>query len=128
MDTTNDQEIIYYSDYDYDGTVERIRYTLSGTRLTKGVIEPSGDPITYQLSDESEFALSEIIRNGTDPIFYYYNSDWPEDTTNNPLVLEERIAETRYIKIFLNSNTKADSSEFDYELESDVKLRSIIEN
>src|SRR3972149_5967786 len=47
LEVPNDQEIIFYSDIDYNGDIERVRYTLSGTNLTKGVIEPVGEPATY---------------------------------------------------------------------------------
>ena len=102
LESLLDQEIIFYSDTDYDGKVERVRYTINGTQLLKGVIEPVGDPAVYDTAQERETVVSDILRNNTDPIFYYYNSDWPSDTTNNPLALSERIANTRFIKIFIH--------------------------
>jgi len=123
--TANDQEIIFYSDYDSDGEVERVRYTLSGTDLTKGVIEPSGSPISYPLVNEKTKVVSDIVQNGTQPVFYYYNSDWPTDTTNNPLVQASRIAEARQVKIILITNAKPEDTKNDYTLESDVRLRML---
>ena len=69
LESLGDQEIIFYSDYDYDGSVERIRYTLSGTQFIKGIIEPSGNPVVYDTSSEKQAPISEIIRNGVDPVF-----------------------------------------------------------
>jgi len=123
LEVANDQEIIFYSDYDYDGVAERVRYTLSGTDLMKGIIEPTGDPLTYNLASESVRNLTNIIRNGTDPMFYYYNSDWPSDTTNNPLTLTYRISDTREIKLILSVNPNTDDN--NYILEGSVKVRML---
>ena len=38
LEKVNDQEIVFYSDIDYDSQTEKIRYTLDGTDLIKGVI------------------------------------------------------------------------------------------
>ena len=124
LEVANDQEIVFYSDYDYDGVVERVRYTLSGSDLIKGVIEPQGDPLVYSAANETTKIISDIVRNATLPVFYYYNSDWPTDTVNNPLVASDRISETRQIKIILITNPDINDSH-DYTLESDVKLRMI---
>jgi len=124
LETANDQEIIFYSDIDYDGVIERVRYTLNGSDLEKGVVEPSGDPLSYS-SPESVRVVTDIVRNGTDPLFYYYNAGWPEDTTNNPLAPADRISDTSQIKIIIKTNPRTDKPDLDYILESDVKLRML---
>lgn len=126
LEVTGDQEIVFYSDYDYDGSVERIRYTLSGSTLVRGVIEPVGTPATYPTEDEKVKPISDIIRNGTTPVFYYYNSDWPQDTVNNPLPEEQRISSTRMVKVSLKANPKANDSSNDYTLESDTNIRTFL--
>ncbi len=127
LERANDQEIIFYSDYDYDEVVERIRYTLSGTILSRGIVEPSGSPLVYNTATEKIKAVSDIIRNGSSPIFYYYNSDWPTDTTNNPLTQANRISDTRQIKIILSVNSMAGDTENNYILETFAKLRTIVQ-
>lgn len=42
LEKADDNEIIFYSDTDQNGSVERVRYTLSGNQLIKGIIKPSG--------------------------------------------------------------------------------------
>lgn len=125
LEVANDQELIFYSDIDYDDVVERVRYTLSGTSLTKGIVKPVGDPITYPLASEKVRVLTDIVRNATNPVFYYYNSDWPTDITFNPLPLSERIAETHHVKIRLITNPDSNQANFDYTLESEVKIRML---
>jgi len=121
----DDQNIIFYSDYDQDGVVERIRYTLSGSELFRGVVEPTGSPYTYDLGTEKVKTVTDIVRNGTDPVFYYYDANWPEDTTNNPLPSANRISDARMVKIILKTNPKAGDPERDFTLESDAKIRML---
>ncbi len=123
LEKAEDQEIIFYSDYDNDGKVERIRYTLSDSNLLKGVIKPTGIPATYPIANEKTKIISEIIRNESEPIFFYYNSNWPEDTVNNPLIQSERISKTRLIKIVLKANPRKSDSRNNYLLESATNIR-----
>jgi len=125
LETADDQNIIFYSDYDQDGVVERIRYTLSGSELVRGVVEPTGSPYTYDVGTEKVKTVTDIVRNGSDPIFYYYDSNWPEDTTNNPLPAANRISDARMVKIVLKTNPKDADPEHDFTLESDVKIRML---
>ncbi|OGM60922.1 hypothetical protein A3A75_02425 [Candidatus Woesebacteria bacterium RIFCSPLOWO2_01_FULL_39_10] len=125
LEVANDQEIVFYADVDYDGEIERVRYTFSGTDLTKGVIEPTNPPVSYPSGSEKVRVITDIVRNASDSIFYYYNSDWPTDTVNNPLPQASRISDTRQIKIILKTNPKANDANNDYILESDIRLRML---
>ncbi len=127
LERAHDQEIIFYSDIDYDGESERVRYTLSGSSLVKGVIDPVGYPPTYPSASEKVRLLTENVRNETDSIFYYYNGDWPADTVNNPLPQPIRLSETKMMKVYLELNTR-DAPEDNYILESYVQLRMLKEN
>ncbi len=123
-----DQEIIFYSDIDYDGVTEKVRYTLSGTQLVKGVIEPTGFPPSYPLSNEKVKVLSTNIRNHSSPIFYYYNGGWPQDTTNNPLPQPVRLSDSKLVKVFLIVNTNENDPNSNFSLESYVQLRMLKQN
>jgi prepilin-type N-terminal cleavage/methylation domain-containing protein len=125
LETPNDQEIVFFSDVDYDGESEKVRYTLNGTTLEKGVIDPVGEPATYPLANERVKTITDIVQNGADPVFYYYNKDWPTDIINNPLPASDRISDTTQVKIILVTNPKPANTEFDYTLETDVKIRML---
>lgn len=125
LELANDQEIIFYSDYDYDGIVERVHYSLTGTEFIKGIVEPAGDPLIYDAGTEINKTITNIVRNDTDPVFYYYNSDWPTDTVNNPLDVANRISDTTEIKIILSTNPDTATNEYNYQLESSVKVRML---
>jgi prepilin-type N-terminal cleavage/methylation domain-containing protein len=123
-----DQELIFFSNVDDDAGTERVRYFLTDTTLYKGVIDPAGYPVTYPSANEKLFPISEIVRNGTTPVFYYYNGDWPEDTVNNPLPAPVRLSESKTIKLYLRLNAKPDDPEGDYILEPYVQIRMVKEN
>lgn len=126
--TLSDNEIVFYSDIDLDEDVERVRYTQSASELIKGVIEPSGSPISYLLDTETVTVVADNLVNGTEPIFYYYNEGWPDDTDNNPLPAEDRISDTKVVKIVLTINIKPDDPKSEYKLESSVNMRTLKEN
>jgi type II secretory pathway pseudopilin PulG len=122
-----DQEIIFYSDYDSDGESERIRYYLNGEDFTKGVIEPTGFPPTYPGANEKTRVISTNVKNNAIPIFYYYNGDWPSDTTNNPLDTPTRLSETKLMRVNLLINPTDDTSR-NFNLDSYVQLRALKNN
>jgi prepilin-type N-terminal cleavage/methylation domain-containing protein len=122
-----DQEIVFYSDVDYDGQSERVRYSLNGTNFVKGIIEPVGHPATYPTANEKVKVLSQDVRNGNTPIFYYYNGDWPADTINNPLSKPVRLSDTKIMKVYLRLNTQNDPDS-DFIIESYSQLRMLKEN
>lgn len=126
--TLEDNQIIFYSDIDYDGSVERVRYTLTGQNLEKGVIEPTGFPITYPTDSEKNYLITEFVTNISDPLFTYFNGDWPNDTVNNPLLEENRLSDTRLIRVLINLNTNPNYQKQEYVLESFVNLRTLKSN
>jgi len=123
-----DQELIFYSNVDDDIGTERVRYFLTDSTLYKGVIDPVGYPVTYPSASEKLFALSEVVRNGGTPMFYYYNGDWPDDTVNNPLPAPVRLSESKTIKIYLRLNANANDADHDYILEPYVQIRMVKDN
>ncbi len=96
-----DQEIIFFSDVDSDGRTERIHYLLSGNELRRGMVEPTGDPPTYELSNETWKVIANTVNNQTTPVFTFYDRNYPGDEVNNPLVESERLLNTRAVKLHL---------------------------
>ena len=73
------QRLIFYADADSDDDIERVRYELDGTDLVRGVTQPTGDPIAYDVAEETVATLARSIRNGADPVFLYYTGGFPGD-------------------------------------------------
>lgn len=128
LDTLEEQEIIFYSNIDDDTYPERIRYSLNGTIVERGVIHPSGEPLEYDEQDEQVTTVSQYIQNGTEPLFYYYNEDYPEDITNNPLGSPADPTEVRLIQISLSTNVNPNSILKARNLDIMVHLRNLKEN
>jgi len=128
LETAFDQEIRFYSDIDLDGKTEKIRYILNDTQFVKSVIEPVGYPAAYPEEEEKTTVLTDFVRNGTNPVFYYYNGDWPEDTENNPLSTPIRLSDTKLIRVYLHLNPKSDEPDKDFILESYIQIRMLKEN
>ena len=69
----NDNEIIFYSDIDYDDQSEYVRYYLDGNTLYKSTIEPIGFPATYPQANAATRIITENVVNTRNPIFFYFN-------------------------------------------------------
>jgi len=124
-----DFQFIFYGDIDSDDAVERVRYFLDGINFKKGIIEPSGDPPQYVLTDENVSILSTDVRNTpTEVIFTYYNGDWPTDTVNNPLSTLTRLTDTKLLHVYLKVNIDPNRPPDNFELESDAQIRNLKTN
>lgn len=128
LELAEDQSLIFYTDYDFDGVVERLRYSLNGTTMEQGVIEPETDTNEYLPANETSREAADNIRNGSQPLFFYYNADWPEDQVNNPLSSPVRLGQTRLITISITTNVEADRPEGNFSIESSVNIRNLNSN
>lgn len=125
----DDQQFIFYADIDNDDKVEKIRYFLDGAELKKGTIEPLGTrPVSYPDDQEKIAVIASYIRNGTAPIFYFYNGDWPLVKEGNPLGTPTRLIETKYMRVFLRINVNPGKTPGDFELSSGTQLRNLKSN
>ena len=91
----------------------RIRYYLATSTLYKGVIVPSGSPLTYNLGQEKILTVQTDLISTTTPIFYYYDGNYNGSST--PLTQPVNTTQIKYVKINLNilkQNTISDSSTF----------------
>jgi hypothetical protein len=123
-----DQELIFFSDIDEDIYTERIHYFIDGTDLKKGITEATGNPLNYDPNNEIISILSTHVRNDTQPIFIYYNGDYPYDIINNPLPAPARLVETKLMHVFLRINIDPQRAPTDFDLETDVQLRNLKTN
>lgn len=124
----DDNNFIFYSDVTNDGRPDRVRYFLDGTDLKKGVIEPTTVPVTYPIASEKIYIIASNIYNQSIPIFRYYNGNWPSDTTNNPLAINQRILNTRLVRIYIRININSNTGSLPFEMTEDVQIRSLKDN
>jgi hypothetical protein len=129
IEQATDQEFIFYADEDNDDRIERVRYYLDGSSLTKGTINPTNDiPAQYPVNSESTKVVADYIQNGSDPIFYYYNGEWPLSGSGNPLDTPSRLIDTKYMRVFLVVNVDPNRVPQSSELSSGVQLRNLKTN
>jgi hypothetical protein len=121
IELASSQDIIFYSDSDADGKAEKTRYYLDGDRLMKSVIEPVGSPATYPENEAKKKSVAENIRNGAEAMFFYYNGNWPQQTTAD-------VSEIRMVQIFLRVNSNSSSPQTDYILDTFSEIRTIKDN
>lgn len=128
IEDAEEQSVTFYSDIDFDGRVEKVRYYLQGTSLYRAYIDPVGNPVTYPQANEVVQELTDTVQNDTEPLFYYYNGDWPEDTTNNPLQAPITLADIKLIRVYLRLNARPNNQKGDYIIDSSATIRIIKDN
>ncbi len=60
IESASTSSLVFYSDVDQDGIMEKVRYVFATSTIKRGLIEPTGNPLTYVSSSE---ALTNIIEN-----------------------------------------------------------------
>lgn len=128
--TADDFDLTLYADIDDDGTVERVHYFLDqvNDQLKMGVTEPNMavQPATYSAGDTTVSVMTNYVVNESDnPIFGYYNDDYPGDTVNNPLATPASVANIQLIKIHLFVNINPVHAPDNINIESFVDLRNL---
>lgn len=122
------QTLTFYSDVDFDGQAEKVRYFLQGEILRKGTIEPTGYPVSYPQASENIRVISEDVRNLTTPMFYYYDENWPQQSAGNPMSVPVDPDAVRMIRVYIRINTEEDDATGDYVIDSYAQLRTIKQN
>ena len=87
----------FYSDIDDDNLRERIRYFLDAGALKRGMLEPTGTPLTYNPANEVVNTLVNDVIATTTPLFSYYDTNY--DGTSAALPEPVNILAVRLVKI-----------------------------
>ena len=102
LESASENSLVFYSDIDGDGLTERVRYFLDGNILKRGVIKPTGNPLTYPIGDEKLTEEAHDIYTPAGNIFNYYSSNY--SGTQNPLTFPLDIPAIRLIKISITAD------------------------
>lgn len=125
----NGFSLTVYLDVDNDGATERVHYYMNGQTLEMGVTNPvAGSPATYPAGDQTVTAVANYVTNtGSQPIFYYYNQNYPGDTVNNPLATAPSLAvnQVKLIKVQLWVNIKPNTAPDNVNFESFIDIRNL---
>lgn len=119
--------ITFFADIDSDNVREQVRYFLVGTNLRKGVIKPSGSPLSYVPANESVATIATNIRNSTStPLFQYFSSSY--DGTTAALTNPVSITAVRLVKINLTLDVDIRKAPVSRTYTSQVSLRNLKDN
>lgn len=116
-----DQALTIYTDYDFDGRIERIRYFVTGTTFSRGVIEPQDDE-SYPEDLETIQAITAHLANGTEPLFLYYDANYTGTEAPMDPIVEPDI---RVIEIDLAVDSTPDTAAGYYVIDTIVNLRNL---
>lgn len=120
-------DLVVFSDYDKDGITERLHLYFQNRQIKMGITDPtSGIPKSYPTGDQQTKILAEnIVNSGSEPIFYYYNSSYPGDTTHNPVAMPVDVSTIRLVKIYLKINIDPNRDPDSIETQSFVEFRNL---
>ncbi len=120
MSTTS---ITFYADIDQDPQVERVRYFIASTTLSRGVVEPTGDPVAYT-AGETISPVASFIRNIEQGIvaFTYYDA---AGAVVNDLA---RVRDVRFIRMNAVVNVSPARLPNELTLRSSATLRNLKES
>ena len=122
-------DLVVFSDVDRDEKVEKVHYFYQNGNLQMGVSEPSGNPLSYPTGDTTVTTVaSYIVNDASNPIFTYFNNNYPGDTANNPVpvpVTNTNIQNIRLIKIHLMMNMNPSQAPNNINFESFAELRNL---
>lgn len=129
--SADENDFVLYSDYDKDGITEKLEiqldYTTDIVKLT--TCKPTSTvPKRYDCLGGSVKIIElakNIINTPSEPMFSYYNKDYPLDTVNNPISGTVDVSQIRLVKILLKINIDPNRPQDNITQESFVEMRNL---
>lgn len=119
--------LAFYADPGNDGTAERIIYSLVGTTLYRAVLQPTGNPPTYNSANQSTSTMMVNVRNSSStPVFQYFDQNYTG--TSSPLALPVTLSSVRLIKVSLTLDTNPQYSPAPRTYTTQISLRNLKTN
>ncbi|MBI2037320.1 MAG: prepilin-type N-terminal cleavage/methylation domain-containing protein [Candidatus Magasanikbacteria bacterium] len=125
IESASSSQIVFYGNIDADTVKEKIRYFLSGRTLKRGVIEPSGSPLTYNSANEVIVDLAYDLVTST-VLFSYYSSGYTGAEAQLPSPVD--VTQIRVVGISLTLEEDPNASPVPFYIESKVMLRNLKDN
>mgnify|MGYP003404768716 CR=1 FL=1 len=129
IESADDFDLVFYCDIDNDGAAEKVHYFLddANDQLKLGVSDPlATNPVTYPVGDTTVSVVANyIVNEASNPIFFYYNENYPGDTVNNPLATPSSVGDIQMIQVHLYVNINPVHAPDNINIESFVDLRNL---
>ncbi|HBV57889.1 MAG TPA: hypothetical protein DEB73_01310 [Candidatus Magasanikbacteria bacterium] len=123
IETATASAFTFYSDIDADTYREKVRYFLDGEIFKKGVIKPTGTPLTYNSANEVVATIAQNVIS--DQIFSFYDANY--DGTTSALTFPVNVTDIRLAKITLTIEQDAYISPEPLIVTSQVEIRNLKE-
>jgi hypothetical protein len=95
-------------------------------QLKIGSSNPSAFPVSYPAEDEEVKIIGNgIVNTASQPLFYYYNQDYPSDVINNPLTTPASLQDIGMIQIDLYVNIDTEHAPDSMRMSTFVRPRNI---
>lgn len=104
IESATTSSLVLFSDIDQDGVFERVRYTLGTSTVSRGVIEPSGNPLVYPTSTEMMKNVIGNVATSTNANFFDY-LDSTYTGTQSPMVSPIDISKIRVVRVSVYVDT-----------------------
>lgn len=113
--------VTFFSDVDVDGSVEKIRYYLSGTTFYRGITNPAGSPPSYAGQPEATSTIAYYVKNfsANASVFRYY------DSTGTELAAPVDVADVRSISISVMVDVDPNRTPTTYSLTGSATFRNL---
>jgi len=110
---------IFFANIDSDTAIEKVRYYLQGSTLYRGTTDPAGSPPAYAGQTEKITLVIDNIRNGTTPLFTYY------DSTGAELIPPINLSKIASVRTLVLTDVNANRAPNVYTLTGSATLRNI---
>ena len=124
LDIATATTLTFYANVDTDSLIERVRYFLNGANLQRGVLKPSGSPLTYNAANEQVATLLQNVRN-TD-IFSYYDQSYDGTTASLTFPVTLSAVRLAHFKVLIDASASAPPGSLD--VETSVGVRNLKSN
>jgi len=116
----------FYSDINGDGLREKVRYFLDDGAFKKGYIEPTGEPLEYDL--ENEKIINIVYGVLETEIFTYFDSSYDGTASSTALVQPVAPIDIRLVKVKLVIDTNPQKPPPAIEITTQVSIRNLKDN
>jgi prepilin-type N-terminal cleavage/methylation domain-containing protein len=119
--------LVVFIDIDKDNITEKVHYFLENGQFKVGISDPSGSPPVYPSGDQTVSVLTNyVVNTSAQPVFEYYNHDYPGDVVHNPIDTPvAAIEDVRLVKIHLYVNIDPMRAPDNVNIESFAEFRNL---
>lgn len=124
IETAGEYELTFYADIDNDSLREKVRFWLDGTTFKKGVVKPSGEPLSYSGSEQTvELAHHVVNISQAKEIFSYYGQNYTG--SESALAQPVDVTEVRLVRVYLELEKDPAESPVPLSLETVIYPRNL---